>query len=170
MAMLVRGGGCVVRVCIVCMYSVCVYSVLCCVPLVLSNNPYTHIYQQIMRTHLHQCNPCTTHVQHTYSTCTAPVQHQSPIYTPPQPPTHTGGQERQARIDAFNTHPEQYFVFLLSTRAGGLGINLATADTVIIHDSDWNPHNDLQAQARAHRLGQERAVMIYRYGWVGEWV
>ena len=53
-------------------------------------------------------------------------------------------------------------MFLLSTRAGGLGINLATADTVIIYDSDWNPHNDLQAQARAHRLGQLRPVMIYR--------
>ncbi|KAK9828698.1 hypothetical protein WJX72_001585 [[Myrmecia] bisecta] len=70
--------------------------------------------------------------------------------------------DRQARIDAFNTHPADNFCFLLSTRAGGLGINLATADTVIIYDSDWNPHNDLQAQARAHRLGQQRGVMIYR--------
>ena len=53
-------------------------------------------------------------------------------------------------------------MFLLSTKAGGLGINLASADTVIIYDSDWNPHNDLQAQARAHRLGQLKPVMIYR--------
>ncbi|UYV68280.1 CHD1 [Cordylochernes scorpioides] len=52
--------------------------------------------------------------------------------------------------------------FLLSTRAGGLGINLATADTVIIYDSDWNPQNDLQAQARAHRIGQKNQVNIYR--------
>lgn len=73
----------------------------------------------------------------------------------------TGG-ERQKRIDRFNNQPDQYGVFLLSTRAGGLGINLATADTVIIYDSDWNPHNDLQAQARAHRLGQRKPVMIYR--------
>ncbi|CAG9462529.1 unnamed protein product [Pedinophyceae sp. YPF-701] len=70
--------------------------------------------------------------------------------------------QRQACIDRFNSDPKRFFVFLLSTRAGGLGINLATADTVIIYDSDWNPHNDLQAQARAHRMGQKREVMIYR--------
>lgn len=48
-------------------------------------------------------------------------------------------------------------------RAGGLGINLATADTVIIYDSDWNPHNDIQAFSRAHRIGQANKVMIYRF-------
>ena len=73
-----------------------------------------------------------------------------------------GGAERQSRIDQFNRRPADNFVFLLSTKAGGLGINLASADTVIIYDSDWNPHNDLQAQARAHRLGQLKPVMIYR--------
>ncbi|KAI4379873.1 hypothetical protein MLD38_006115 [Melastoma candidum] len=72
------------------------------------------------------------------------------------------GAERQVRIDRFNAKNSNRFCFLLSTRAGGLGINLATADTVIIYDSDWNPHADLQAMARAHRLGQTNAVMIYR--------
>lgn len=73
-----------------------------------------------------------------------------------------GGAERQIRIDRFNAKNSTKFCFLLSTRAGGLGINLATADTVIIYDSDWNPHADLQAMARAHRLGQTNKVMIYR--------
>lgn len=72
------------------------------------------------------------------------------------------GAERQIRIDRFNAKNSTRFCFLLSTRAGGLGINLATADTVIIYDSDWNPHADLQAMARAHRLGQINKVMIYR--------
>lgn len=72
------------------------------------------------------------------------------------------GAERQVRIDRFNAKNSSRFCFLLSTRAGGLGINLATADTVIIYDSDWNPHADLQAMARAHRLGQTNMVMIYR--------
>ena len=55
------------------------------------------------------------------------------------------------------------FIFLLSTRAGGLGINLATADTVVLYDSDWNPQVDLQAQDRAHRIGQEKQVNVYRF-------
>merc|ERR1712012_815767 len=54
------------------------------------------------------------------------------------------------------------FAFLLSTRAGGLGINLTAADTVIFYDSDWNPTVDLQAMDRAHRLGQTRQVTVYR--------
>lgn len=69
---------------------------------------------------------------------------------------------RQAAMDAFNAPGSPDFVFLLSTRAGGLGINLSTADTVIIFDSDWNPQNDLQAEARAHRIGQKNVVNIYR--------
>eukprot|EP00639_Heterosigma_akashiwo_P034623 CAMPEP_0194723148 /NCGR_PEP_ID=MMETSP0296-20130528/14199_1 /TAXON_ID=39354 /ORGANISM="Heterosigma akashiwo, Strain CCMP2393" /LENGTH=724 /DNA_ID=CAMNT_0039626455 /DNA_START=94 /DNA_END=2264 /DNA_ORIENTATION=+ len=70
-------------------------------------------------------------------------------------------QDRQARIQAFNADPAVE-VFLLSTRAGGLGINLAAADTCVIFDSDWNPHQDSQAQDRAHRLGQTRPVAVYR--------
>ncbi|KAK6104410.1 CHD C-terminal 2 domain family protein [Brugia pahangi] len=73
------------------------------------------------------------------------------------------GQARQDAIDRFNAANAQQFVFLLSTRAGGLGINLATADTVIIYDSDWNPHNDIQAFSRAHRIGQQKKVLIYRF-------
>ncbi|VUZ48861.1 unnamed protein product [Hymenolepis diminuta] len=73
------------------------------------------------------------------------------------------GQLRQDAIDRFNASDSTSFVFLLSTRAGGLGINLATADTVIIYDSDWNPHNDIQAFSRAHRIGQANKVMIYRF-------
>lgn len=73
------------------------------------------------------------------------------------------GSIRQEAIDRFNAPGAQQFVFLLSTRAGGLGINLATADTVIIYDSDWNPHNDIQAFSRAHRIGQANKVMIYRF-------
>lgn len=69
--------------------------------------------------------------------------------------------DRQAQIKAFNTDPN-YKIFLLSTRAGGQGINLVAADTVILFDSDWNPQQDLQAQDRAHRIGQTKPVIVYR--------
>ena len=69
---------------------------------------------------------------------------------------------RRMAIDHFNAPDSNDFCFLLSTRAGGLGINLMTADTVILFDSDWNPQADLQAMARAHRIGQTRPVSIYR--------
>ncbi|TGZ66478.1 hypothetical protein CRM22_005288 [Opisthorchis felineus] len=72
------------------------------------------------------------------------------------------GALRKQALDHFNADGSTDFCFLLSTRAGGLGINLATADTVIIFDSDWNPQNDLQAQARAHRIGQTKQVSVYR--------
>ena len=69
--------------------------------------------------------------------------------------------DRQAQIKAFNSDPT-YQLFLLSTRAGGQGINLVAADTVILFDSDWNPQQDLQAQDRAHRIGQTKPVIVYR--------
>ena len=74
----------------------------------------------------------------------------------------TDYERRAQQIDAYNAPESEYFMFLLSTRAGGLGINLATADTVIIYDSDWNPQVDLQAQDRAHRIGQTKPVHVYR--------
>lgn len=64
-------------------------------------------------------------------------------------------------MHSFNTDPD-VFIFLVSTRAGGLGINLTAADTVIIYDSDWNPQSDLQAQDRCHRIGQTKPVVVYR--------
>ena len=74
----------------------------------------------------------------------------------------TTGEERERRMDLFNSPDSPYFIFLLSTRAGGLGLNLVSADTVIIFDSDWNPMMDLQAQDRAHRIGQKKVVSVYR--------
>uniref|UniRef100_A0A8B9L8N8 Proliferation-associated SNF2-like protein n=1 Tax=Astyanax mexicanus TaxID=7994 RepID=A0A8B9L8N8_ASTMX len=69
--------------------------------------------------------------------------------------------DREENMQKFSTDPE-VFLFLLSTRAGGLGINLTAADTVIIFDSDWNPQADLQAQDRCHRIGQTKPVVVYR--------
>ena len=74
----------------------------------------------------------------------------------------TKADDRQDMLKAFNADDSEYFCFLLSTRAGGLGLNLQTADTVIIFDTDWNPHQDLQAQDRAHRIGQKNEVKILR--------
>lgn len=68
----------------------------------------------------------------------------------------TSYDDREELIDAYNQPESTKFVFLLSTRAGGLGINLQTADTVILFDSDWNPQSDLQAMDRAHRIGQKK--------------
>eukprot|EP00428_Durinskia_dybowskii_P083329 CAMPEP_0170441350 /NCGR_PEP_ID=MMETSP0117_2-20130122/46848_1 /TAXON_ID=400756 /ORGANISM="Durinskia baltica, Strain CSIRO CS-38" /LENGTH=1297 /DNA_ID=CAMNT_0010701887 /DNA_START=433 /DNA_END=4327 /DNA_ORIENTATION=+ len=75
---------------------------------------------------------------------------------------NTSADERERRVAQFNLPDSQHFIFLLSTRAGGLGINLATADTVIIFDSDWNPMMDAQAQDRAHRIGQKKEVRVFR--------
>lgn len=74
----------------------------------------------------------------------------------------TKAEDRGDLLKKFNNKDSEYFVFLLSTRAGGLGLNLQTADTVIIFDSDWNPHQDLQAQDRAHRIGQRNEVRVLR--------
>ena len=63
----------------------------------------------------------------------------------------TKADDRGGMLKEFNAQDSDHFIFLLSTRAGGLGLNLQTADTVVIFDSDWNPHQDLQAQDRAHR-------------------
>nr|XP_010932567.1 uncharacterized protein LOC105053188 [Elaeis guineensis] len=75
---------------------------------------------------------------------------------------HTSGHERGALIDEFNRPGSECFIFLLSIRAGGVGVNLQAADTVIIFDTDWNPQVDLQAQARAHRIGQKKDVLVLR--------
>ncbi|KAK0078517.1 hypothetical protein PV326_009307 [Microctonus aethiopoides] len=74
----------------------------------------------------------------------------------------TKAEERGELLKNFNDAGSPYFIFLLSTRAGGLGLNLQAADTVIIFDSDWNPHQDLQAQDRAHRIGQKNEVRVLR--------
>ncbi|XP_050533730.1 chromatin-remodeling complex ATPase chain Iswi-like [Daktulosphaira vitifoliae] len=74
----------------------------------------------------------------------------------------TPHEDRQRQINEYNEPNSKKFVFILSTRAGGLGINLATADVVILYDSDWNPQMDLQAMDRAHRIGQKKQVRVFR--------
>lgn len=74
----------------------------------------------------------------------------------------TSHEDRETQIDQFNTDKSKK-VFLLSTRAGGLGINLTAADTVVLFDNDWNPQVDLQAIDRVHRIGQKKPVKIYRF-------
>jgi len=71
--------------------------------------------------------------------------------------------DRINAIDEYNKPGSEKFVFLLTTRAGGLGINLTTADVVILFDSDWNPQADLQAMDRAHRIGQTKQVKVFRF-------
>lgn len=75
----------------------------------------------------------------------------------------TAHPDRIQAIDDYNRPGSEKFVFLLTTRAGGLGINLTTADTVVLYDSDWNPQADLQAMDRAHRIGQTKQVYVYRF-------
>ncbi|RPA78581.1 putative SNF2 family helicase/ATPase [Ascobolus immersus RN42] len=75
----------------------------------------------------------------------------------------TQHEDRIAAIDEYNKPGSEKFIFLLTTRAGGLGINLTSADIVILYDSDWNPQADLQAMDRAHRIGQTKQVYVYRF-------
>ena len=75
----------------------------------------------------------------------------------------TSSIDRDTNIEQFQDPHGGKFIFLLSTRAGGLGINLHAANNVIIYDSDWNPQVDLQAIDRAHRIGQTRPVFVYRF-------
>ncbi|KAK0644522.1 SNF2 family N-terminal domain-containing protein [Cercophora newfieldiana] len=75
----------------------------------------------------------------------------------------TAHEDRIAAIDEYNKPGSDKFVFLLTTRAGGLGINLTSADIVVLYDSDWNPQADLQAMDRAHRIGQTKQVVVYRF-------
>ena len=70
--------------------------------------------------------------------------------------------QRVVNVRAFNEPSSPLFIFLMTTRAGGLGINLQTADTCVLYDSDWNPQADVQAMARVHRLGQTKTVHVYR--------
>ncbi|PVU91306.1 hypothetical protein BB561_004475 [Smittium simulii] len=76
---------------------------------------------------------------------------------------NTSHEDRIEAIDTFNAPESSKFIFLLTTRAGGLGINLTTASAVVLFDSDWNPQVDLQAQDRAHRIGQTKQVIVYRF-------
>lgn len=75
---------------------------------------------------------------------------------------NTDLEDRQRQIDEYTMPDSKKFVFLISTRAGGLGLNLMTANTVVLYDSDWNPQMDLQAMDRAHRIGQQKQVRVYR--------
>ncbi|KAM0747938.1 hypothetical protein T439DRAFT_305108 [Meredithblackwellia eburnea MCA 4105] len=75
----------------------------------------------------------------------------------------TAHDDRMDAIDAYNKPNSEKFIFLLTTRAGGLGINLTSADIVVLYDSDWNPQADLQAMDRAHRIGQKKQVYVYRF-------
>lgn len=75
----------------------------------------------------------------------------------------TAHEDRMEQIDAYNQPGSEKFIFLLTTRAGGLGINLVSADVVVLYDSDWNPQADLQAMDRAHRIGQTKQVYVFRF-------
>jgi SNF2 family DNA or RNA helicase len=76
---------------------------------------------------------------------------------------NTKADDRGSQMELFNEPNSEYKIFILSTRAGGLGLNLQTADTVVIFDSDWNPQMDIQAQDRAHRIGQKQEVRVFRF-------
>jgi len=80
----------------------------------------------------------------------------------------TAHEDRDRQIQEYNEEGSSKFLFMLSTRAGGLGINLHTADVVILYDSDWNPQMDLQAMDRAHRIGQKKQARSDEYLTIGK--
>jgi len=75
----------------------------------------------------------------------------------------TAHEDRIAAIDNYNKPDSEKFIFLQTTRAGGLGINLTSADIVVLYDSDWNPQADIQAMDRAQRIGQTKQVYVFRF-------
>ncbi|OLY85707.1 Chromatin remodeling factor mit1 [Smittium mucronatum] len=70
--------------------------------------------------------------------------------------------DRQYLVDLYNNNPDRYFAFICTTRAGGVGLNLHTADTVILYSPDWNPHMDMQALSRSYRIGQKKPVLVLK--------
>ena len=82
----------------------------------------------------------------------------------------TAHEDRDRQIQEYNQEGSSKFLFMLSTRAGGLGINLHTADVVILYDSDWNPQMDLQAMDRAHRIGQKKQARSDNYLPIRKWL
>lgn len=122
-----------------------------------------HIYKQ-SRLQLSERTlvPSTTHTQaHTHQCNTlTPFTHTTPSF--PLQGSITG-EVRDSAIESFQAPGSEKFIFLLSTRAGGLGINLHSADQVVLFDSDWNPQADIQAMDRAHRIGQKKPVFVYRF-------
>lgn len=88
-----------------------------------------------------------------------------PCFLNPTLAVSTQVTERQTIVDTFN-NDTSIFACLLSTRAGGQGLNLTGADTVVIHDMDFNPQIDRQAEDRCHRIGQTKSVTIYRYSFI----
>jgi len=128
--------------------------------IIITINYHNHSYynnnnnSKIMKMCHSQHNTTQTPQHHTHNTHT----HNTHTHT-----QKVRGEERYLAINRFK-EDEETFIFLLSTRAGGVGLNLTVADTVIFVDSDWNPQMDLQAQARVHRLGQKKKVLVIRWG------
>jgi len=104
---------------------------------------------------------CVVSGQYSYTILVKPYLYMSCYAICYDTPYNTLSSYMQQLMDRFNAD-RRIFVFILSTRSGGIGVNLTGADTVIFYDSDWNPTMDAQAQDRCHRIGQTRDVHIYR--------